>query len=95
MKISRDEVKKTALLARLEFDDAGLERMRQDLDKILEYVEHLQQLDVSDVPETEHVLALQNVFRDDAVRTWLDNDAALRNAPARKNGYFSIPKVIG
>ncbi len=95
MKISRAEVEKTALLARLEFNDQELERMRADLDKILEYAEKLQQLDLDNVPETEHVLSLQNVFREDTVRTWLDNEAALRNAPARKNGYFSIPKVIG
>ncbi|HHL72675.1 MAG TPA: Asp-tRNA(Asn)/Glu-tRNA(Gln) amidotransferase subunit GatC [Bacteroidetes bacterium] len=95
MKISRAEVEKTALLARLEFDDQELERMRADLNTILEYAEKLQQLDLDNVPETEHVLSLQNVFREDAVQTWLDNEAALRNAPARKNGYFSIPKVIG
>ncbi len=95
MKISRAEVEKTALLARLEFNDQELERMRADLDKILEYAEKLQQLDLDNVPETEHVLSLQNVFREDTVQTWLDNEAALRNAPARKNGYFSIPKVIG
>ncbi len=95
MKISRAEVEKTALLARLEFDDQELERMRADLNTILEYAEKLQQLDLDNVPETEHVLSLQNVFREDTVQTWLDNEAALRNAPARKNGYFSIPKVIG
>ncbi len=95
MKISRAEVEKTALLARLEFDDQELERMRADLNTILEYAEKLQQLDLDNVPETEHVLSLQNVFREDSVQTWLDIEAALRNAPARKNGYFSIPKVIG
>lgn len=95
MAITIDDVKKVAALAKLEFDEAELQVMQQDLEKIVSYVEKLKELDVDDVPETSHVLNLHNVMREDRARTWLSNEEALANAPAKKQGFFSVPKVIG
>lgn len=95
MRITVDEVRKIAVLARLEFDEKSLESMARDLDNIVGYVEKLDELDVSEVPETAHVLQLTNVLREDKVQPWLTNAQALANAPVGKKGYFSVPKVIG
>ncbi|MDQ7053687.1 MAG: Asp-tRNA(Asn)/Glu-tRNA(Gln) amidotransferase subunit GatC [candidate division KSB1 bacterium] len=95
MAITLDDVKKVAALAKLEFDEVELQAMQQDLEKIVSYVEKLKELDVDDVPETSHVLNLHNVMREDRARTWLSNEEALANAPEKKQGFFSVPKVIG
>jgi len=95
MAITIDEVKRIAALAKLQFDDTSLKEMAHDLERIVEYVEKLKELDVSDVPETSHVIEMKNILREDRVEPWLDHEEALRNAPAKKQGYFSVPKVIG
>lgn len=93
--ISNEDVQKVAVLARLEFAESELLAMAEDLQQIVTYVEKLQELDLDDVPETSHVLDLVNVFREDAVRPGLTQEETLANAPARRNGFFSVPKVIG
>lgn len=94
-KISLEQVKQVAALAKLSFEDEQLEAMRADLSKIVKYVEKLNELDLEGVPETAHVLDLTNVFREDEAEKWLSQEEALANAPVRKKGYFSVPKVIG
>ena len=95
MAITIEEVKRIAELAKLAFDDQSLEEMARDLERIVGYVEKLKELDVSEVPETSHVVEMKNVMREDEVERWLSNEEALGNAPASKQGYFSVPKVIG
>lgn len=95
MPIALAEVKHVAALAKLSFNDDELAKIAQELDAIVGYVEQLKELNVDDVPPTSHVLDLHNVFRDDKVEPWLTNEEALQNAPAQKNGYFSVPKVLG
>ena len=95
MKISLDEMKKVAKLAKLDFDDAELEMMAADLDRIVGYVEKLEELDVRDVPETSYGVDQQAALQEDRVQASLSNEEALKNAPVQKNGFFSVPKVIG
>jgi len=95
MKISLDEVRKVAELAKLNFSAAELKMMAADLDRIVEYVEKLEELDVRDVPETSYVMEWQAALREDRVQPGLSNEDALKNAPARQDGFFSVPKVNG
>jgi len=95
MPITLAEVKHVAALAKLSFTDEELAKIAKELDAIVGYVEQLKELNVDDVPPTSHVLDLHNVFRDDNVEPWLTNEEALKNAPAQKMGYFSVPKVLG
>jgi aspartyl-tRNA(Asn)/glutamyl-tRNA(Gln) amidotransferase subunit C len=88
MKISRDEARRIAGLAHLEFDDAGLDRMAAEMTKILAYIETLP--DVA----TEEQDASHTPLREDAVRASIDRDAVARNAPAWENGFFVVPAVI-
>lgn len=93
--ISLDEIRHLAALAKLRFSDDELAAMKHDLARIVAYVEKLAEVDVEGVPATTHVLDLTNVFRDDKAGDWLTQEEALANAPAKKHGYFSVPKVIG
>ncbi|MFQ5823634.1 MAG: Asp-tRNA(Asn)/Glu-tRNA(Gln) amidotransferase subunit GatC [bacterium] len=95
MPITIQEVDKIAALAKLEFSSEEKQKLTKQLDQIVVYVEKLNQLDTEDVKPTSHVIDLKNVLREDKVEEWLTQEEALKNAPAKKNGYFSVPKVIG
>ncbi len=94
MALTMDEVRKVALLARLRLSDEELERMQQQLSSILDYMQVLQEVDVSDVPPTAQVTDVVNVMRPDEVRPSLPVDEALADAPARENGYFKVKPVF-
>ncbi len=93
-KITRQEVRHVALLARLELSEAEEERMTGQLNSILEYMDKLNQLDTKDVAPTTHAIQLQNVFRPDLVQCSLDRKEALANAPGTDGVNFVVPKVI-
>jgi len=94
MSISIDDVRKIAALAKLSFTDDELAKMAKELDAIVGYVEQLKELPVDEVEPTSHVLELVNVLREDRAESWLTPDEALKNAPASRLGYFSVPKVV-
>ena len=94
MKITRQDVENVALLSRLEFSDAELDRFTGQMDAILEYAQVLNQVDVEGVEPTAHVLPLKNVMRKDECKPSLSRDLALSNAPEHEDGYFKVPKII-
>lgn len=94
MSISKEEVTYVADLARLELDDAATERMTDELGAVLEYVATLNEVDTEGVKPTEHILQVQNVFREDVVGESLPNDVALANAPVSESGCFKVPRVV-
>jgi aspartyl-tRNA(Asn)/glutamyl-tRNA(Gln) amidotransferase subunit C len=94
MVITKSEVAKVAQLAKLKFSDEEKERFAHQLSDIVAYMEKLNELDTSDTPVTSHVLNITNVMREDKVEPWLNQEEALANAPAKKMGFFSVPKVI-
>ena len=92
--ISREEVQHVARLARLALTDEELERMRQQLDAILAYIDKLRELDVEGVEPTSHAVPLVNVMRDDDIAPSLSQEAALANAPDRAGELFRVPRII-
>ncbi len=94
MKITKDEVKKTARLARLALSDDEVERMTGQLDQILCYVDKLGEIDTKDVEPTTHTQQVVNCFRDDEVKPSLDRDRALANGPRTNDEAFVVPRVI-
>ena len=92
--ISREEVQQVARLARLHLTDDELERMREQLDAILAYIDKLRQLDVEGVEPTSHAVPLVDVMRDDALAPCLTQDEALANAPDRADEFFRVPRII-
>ena len=94
MKIDRDEAKRIAGLAHLEFDEDGLERMAGEMTKILSYIDQLREVDVAGFDESASTAATP--FRDDVVQPSIDRGAAAANAPSfSADGHFIVPKVIG
>ena len=92
MDIDRDEARRVADLAHLEFDDAGLDRMAGELTKILTYIDQLREIDVTGFEEGD---ASVTPMREDEPHAPLDRALVERNAPAWRDGLFVVPKVIG
>jgi aspartyl-tRNA(Asn)/glutamyl-tRNA(Gln) amidotransferase subunit C len=90
MKIDRDEARRIAALAHLEFDDAGLERMAAEMTRILGYIESLPSVEVED----RRSRVSSTPWRDDVVRPSIDRSAVAKNAPEWENGFFIVPAVI-
>ena len=93
-KITREEVRHVARLARLELGPAELERMRQELDGILSYIDKRRALDTEGVEPTSHAVPLVNVMRDDEPAPSLPPAEMLANAPDPAGGLFRVPKII-
>jgi aspartyl-tRNA(Asn)/glutamyl-tRNA(Gln) amidotransferase subunit C len=92
--ISREEVQHVARLARLHLTDEEAERMREQLDAILAYIDKLRELPVEGVEPTAHAVPLVNVMRDDTPVPCLPQEAALANAPDRAGEFFRVPRII-
>jgi aspartyl-tRNA(Asn)/glutamyl-tRNA(Gln) amidotransferase subunit C len=90
MKLTREELRHVADLARLGLGDDELEALASELSSILEYIDQLEQLDTSAIPPTAQVGELVDVMRDDEVGPSLDDEEALANAPARDGHYFIV-----
>ena len=88
------DVKYVAHLARISLTAEEEAKFGAQLKNILGYIEKLNQLDVSQIEPTAHAVPLVNVFRKDEVRPSLSNEDALRNAPAKANGLFVVPKIV-
>ena len=94
MPIERKEVEHIAKLARLRFSDEELERMASELEKILDYIQKLEELDTANVEPMTHVHLGTDALRDDVLEKPLSRKAALSNAPDTDGTYFRVPKVI-
>jgi aspartyl-tRNA(Asn)/glutamyl-tRNA(Gln) amidotransferase subunit C len=92
--ISQEEAQKIASLARIHLSEEESSVIAKDLEKILQYINKLEQLDISETQPTTHVLPLQNVFREDEVVPSLSQEDALSFSIAQKNGSFEVPKII-
>jgi aspartyl-tRNA(Asn)/glutamyl-tRNA(Gln) amidotransferase subunit C len=88
------DVKYVAHLARIALSPEEEQKLSTQLGNILSYIEKLKQADVSGVEPTAHAFPLVNVTRPDEVRASMSNEDALRNAPAKANGLFIVPKIV-
>ncbi len=93
MAITRDETEHVARLARLSLTEEEIQAFAEQLSRILEHVERMNQLDVADVPPTYHAVTLQHPFREDKPQPSLDRDAVLALAPETEAGCYKVPKI--
>ncbi|WLD93752.1 Asp-tRNA(Asn)/Glu-tRNA(Gln) amidotransferase subunit GatC [Alkalihalobacillus sp. AL-G] len=93
-RITKEEVKHVAKLARLAVTEEEAEMFTKQLDDIIGYAEQLNELNTDDVEPTTHVLDLKNVLREDKVKDWLTRDEALKNTPDQQNGLIKVPAVL-
>ena len=94
-KLTLDDVKHVAKLARLALSDAELQRLTGQLESILDYVDKLGRADVSGVEPMAHALPLHNVLREDVIEPSLPLEQVLANAPDTDGPFFKVPKVLG
>ncbi len=94
MSLTRNDVSWVAHLARIEMNDATIDQMTEQLGRVLDYMEKLNQLDTTDVEPLSHPGVLSNVLREDEPGVSLSPDEALKNAPDRREGFFRVPRVI-
>lgn len=95
MRLTHDEVRHVAELAKLRLSDEEVAEFAGQLSDILDYAERLQEVDTSHVPPTPYPLPLTNVLREDVATDCLTNDEALANAPDRADGFFRVRAVFG
>lgn len=94
MKISREEVEKLAHLSRLQPDEPALQRLQEDMNKMLVFVEKINELNLDGVEPLSYMSDEVNVLRADEVNQVITHEEALKNAPDKDTDYFRVPKVM-
>ena len=93
-RISPEDVRHVARLARLALSDDELARMRVEISAILDFMDKLRSLDTKGVEPTSHAVPLRNVMREDEPAPSLPRDEMLANAPDRDGDTFRVPRII-
>ncbi len=94
MALTREEVRKVALLARLELTDEELDSQTNHLNDLIAQFEKLQALDVTGIEPTSHSIPMFNVLRDDVSHPSLPREEILQNAPESRDGCFVVPRIL-
>ena len=93
MTLRRDDIAHVAMLARLGLSAEEQERLRNQLDAILDHITALDAVGIEGVRETANVTGLRNVWREDVPRPSIGSEAALRNAPATDGDHFVVGAI--
>ena len=94
MAVDNETVRKVAFLSRLRVEPEKLEETKQEFDKILSWVEELNEVDTDNVKPLVSVNDESLTMREDVVNAGQMSEAVLQNAPAQEFGYFVVPKVV-
>jgi aspartyl-tRNA(Asn)/glutamyl-tRNA(Gln) amidotransferase subunit C len=93
-KIGTTEVERIARLARIELSPEETATMAVEIGHILEFVEQLNQVDITGIEPTDQVTGLEDVWREDVVRPSVSREELLANAPEQKDGYIVVKRVL-
>jgi aspartyl-tRNA(Asn)/glutamyl-tRNA(Gln) amidotransferase subunit C len=88
------DIKKVARLSRLDLSEEEKVTFGNQLEQILSYMEQLNRLDTSGVEPTSHAIPIQNVFREDGVKSSFQQEEVLAIAPDEEDGHFKVPRII-
>jgi aspartyl-tRNA(Asn)/glutamyl-tRNA(Gln) amidotransferase subunit C len=94
MEVNDKLVEKVAHLARLKFDDSEKEAIKKDMQRMIEFADKLNELDLEHVEPLLHLSEEVNVLREDEIKGSISREEALKNAPAHDKKFFKVPKVI-
>lgn len=94
MKVDSQLVDKIAALSKLKFNDQQKEAMVHDMQRMVEFVDKLEELDTTGVEPMVYVSEAVNALRKDEVKDQITKEEALKNAPQKDSDYFKVPKVI-
>ena len=93
-RISSDEVKKVAQLARLELNEREIQQHGEQLEKILDYIKQLEKINTENIPCTTRAIEVANVLRKDEKKDYSNVQELMDLAPSRENKFFKVPKII-
>lgn len=94
-KISDETIEYVGILAKLELSGQEKEDAKADMEKMLDYIDTLNELDTEGIEPMSHVFPVSNVFREDVAVNGDGSADTLANAPLKKDGSFEVPKTIG
>ncbi|MFN8323063.1 MAG: Asp-tRNA(Asn)/Glu-tRNA(Gln) amidotransferase subunit GatC [Chitinophagales bacterium] len=94
MNIDNELVERLAELSKLEFDEHSKEGIKKDLQKILDLVQKLEEVNVDGIAPLIYMTDEKNILRKDMIQDTVTKEEALQNAPQRDSDYFKVPKVI-
>ena len=94
MKITDEMIDYISQLARLELSGEERENGKEEIGKIIDYMDTLNTLDTTDIEAMSHAFPVKNVFREDVVKPSVDRDIITLNAPQKKEGCFKVPKTV-
>lgn len=93
-RITNETIDKIAHLARLEFENDAQEEIAKDMNRMLDFVDKLNELNTDNVEPLIYISKENNVLREDEVKHDITQKEALRNAPQKDSDYFKVPKVV-
>lgn len=94
-RITDETIEYVGILAKLELSEAEREAAKADIEKMLDYIDTLNELDTTGIEPMSHVFPVNNVFREDEVTNGDNRETTLANAPLRKDDSFKVPRTIG
>lgn len=90
-KVTKEMIEHIADLARLNIPEVEKEKITLEMEKIISYVDKLNELDTSDVKPMEHVIPIRNILREDVVIGSIDRESLMENAPSEEDGCYKVP----
>lgn len=93
-KISDETIEYVGILAKLELSKEEQEQAKKDMERMLDYIDKLNELDTAEVEPMSHIFPVNNVFREDVVVNQDRREEMLANAPVSKDGAYKVPKTI-
>ena len=93
-KITSSDVRKVANLARLELPEDQIEIYTEQLEKILSYIDQLQEIDTENIPPTTRAVEVVNAMREDSVEVNCSREDILNQSPQREGDFFRVPKIL-
>ena len=93
-KITDETIEYVGILAKLALSGEEKEQAKRDMDRMLDYIDKLNELDTEGVEPMSHIFPVENVFREDVVTNGDERERLLSNAPEEKDGMFVVPKTF-
>lgn len=93
--LTRDDILKLARLSKLDLADDQIDRFRNEIESVVQYIEHLQAADVEGLEPTNQVSGRVNSTRKDEIREYVSPDELLKNLPDSENGQIKVKRMIG
>ena len=92
--LTLEAVERVAHLSRLQLTEEELQEQHKQLESIIDMMDSLSEIDTTDVTPQNHVMDIQNVFREDVVQEGMSVEKVLQNAPAQAEDMFQVPKIV-